>query len=86
MDPQTKPRFAPGCRLHKTEPMLLVPEGALKLVGSSRDILSRVNGQTTVAEIAAELAANYPATDAGRIQQEVAELLDRLHTRGVIKT
>ena len=85
MDTNAAPRLAAGCRLHPTEPLLLIPEGTLKLSGPSRDILSQLDGQRTVTEVIDRLHAQYADADKEMIQQDVIGLLDRMAQRGVIK-
>ena len=85
MDTNAAPRLAAGCRLHPTEPVLLIPEGTLKLSGPSRDILSQIDGRRTVAEVVDLLHAQYADADKEMIQQDVIGLLDRMAQRGVIK-
>lgn len=79
------PRLAAGCRLHPTEPMLLVPEGALKLAGPARDILSHVDGKQSAAAIVGHLLTQYPEAETAEIEQDVLALLERLRLRGVIR-
>ena len=48
------PRLAVGCRVNVTSPkemMLLVPEGALRLTGAGREIVSLIDGLATVENI-----------------------------------
>jgi pyrroloquinoline quinone biosynthesis protein D len=65
--------------------MLLVPEGALKLLGPSRQVLSRCDGQRSVADIVSELHTAFPAAGSERIQLDVEKLLEDLHARGVVR-
>ena len=60
-----RPSIAPGFRL-QWEPVqdahvLLYPEGMVKLNGSAGEILSRCDGQRTLADIVAALEAEYQA-------------------------
>ncbi len=75
------PRLAAGCRLHATEPILLIPEGTLKLSGPSRDILSLLDGRRSVAELIVLLQEQYAEV----VEQDVLDLLDRMAQRGVIR-
>jgi pyrroloquinoline quinone biosynthesis protein D len=81
MDTNAVPRLAAGCRLHATEPILLIPEGTLKLSGPSRDILSLLDGRRSVAELIVLLQAQYAEV----VEQDVLDLLDRMAQRGVIR-
>ncbi|WP_255550922.1 PqqD family peptide modification chaperone [Granulicella sp. dw_53] len=79
------PRLAPGCRLHPTESVLLVPEGTLNLTGPTREILTRLDGTQTVTSIVTELLKQYEGADAVEVQADVLGLLDRMQQRGVIR-
>jgi len=85
MDIQSIPKLAPGCRLHPTEPILLIPEGTLTLSDTARDILLSVDGRRSVAEIVDALLAEYAGADRVMIQDDVVALLDRMAQRGVIR-
>ncbi len=85
MDLNATPRLAPGCRLHPTEAVLLIPEGTLKLQGPARDILAQLNGKQSVAAIVDELAQQYEGVDRDDIQQDVVSLLERMELRGVVR-
>lgn len=85
MDTDSIPRLAAGCRLHPTEPLLLIPEGTLKLSGPSRDILSSLDGVRTVGELIDILHAQYAGADKEQIRQDVLNLLERMQQRGVVR-
>jgi pyrroloquinoline quinone biosynthesis protein D len=85
MDLNATPRLAPGCRLHPTEPVLLIPEGTLKLQGPAREILAHLDGKQSVASIVDELVKQYEGVDSADIQQDVLGLLDRMEQRGVVR-
>jgi pyrroloquinoline quinone biosynthesis protein D len=85
MDLNAIPRLAPGCRLHPTEAVLLIPEGALNLQGPAREILSHLDGKRTVAAIAEDLIQQYPGANGDEIRQDVLTLLERMVQRGVVR-
>jgi pyrroloquinoline quinone biosynthesis protein D len=85
MDLNATPRLAPGCRLHPTEAVMLIPEGTLKLQGPARDILAHLNGRQSVAAIVDKLAKQYDGVDRDDIQQDVLSLLERMEQRGVVR-
>jgi pyrroloquinoline quinone biosynthesis protein D len=85
MDLNATPRLAPGCRLHPTEAVMLIPEGTLKLQGPAREILARLDGKQSVAAIVDELLKQYEGVDRDDIQQDVLSLLDRMEQRGVVR-
>lgn len=80
------PRLSPGCRLHPSEPVLLIPEGALKLAGTARELLLLMDGNRTVGGIVSILLEQYPDATPAEIDQDVLGVLDRLEQRGVIRT
>ena len=85
MDLNSIPRLAPGCRLHPTQSVLLVPEGMLNLSGPTREILSRLDGRQSVTAIVADLLLQYADADVNEVQGDVLSLLDRMEQRGVIR-
>jgi pyrroloquinoline quinone biosynthesis protein D len=85
MDLNATPRLAPGCRLHPTEPVLLIPEGTLNLQGPAREILTYLDGKQSVAGIMDALHKQYPSVDSDHMQQDVLSLLDRMVQRGVVR-
>lgn len=82
------PRLALGCRFGigqgKTD-LLLFPEGALRMNQSSRQIVQRCDGKRSIAEIVADLQRSFPSEDVDRLQQDVLQLLSRMHAKGVIE-
>ena len=85
MDTNATPKLAPGCRLHPTEAVLMIPEGTLKLSGPARDILSQLDGKRTISEVVDLLHAQYADADRTMIEQDVLSLLDRMAQRGVLR-
>ena len=80
-------RLAPGVRL-QTDPatgdeVLLYPEGILILNETAREIVTRCDGKTTIAEIVAALAAEYESS-AAELGSDVGECLDDLRRRKLI--
>ena len=84
MDLNATPRLAPGCRLHPTEAVMLIPEGTLNLQGPAREI-AHLDGKQSVAAIVDELLKQYEGVDRDDIQQDVLSLLDRMEERGVVR-
>jgi pyrroloquinoline quinone biosynthesis protein D len=85
VDIHSTPRLAPGCRLHPTEAVLLVPEGTLNLAGPSRDILAQLDGKQTVAAIVDRLLEQYTGAPKDEMTQDVLNLLNRMEQRGVVR-
>jgi pyrroloquinoline quinone biosynthesis protein D len=63
---------------------LLIPEGALQLNSSGVRIVSACDGVRTFGEIVRILQEEYQSADPGRIKQETADVLERLHARRVV--
>lgn len=82
----SKPALAVGCRWGGStqDPMLLVPEGAIKVQGTGRAILELCDGQRTFSEILAELQRLYFGADAERIRAEAGHFLEQLHDKRVV--
>ncbi len=85
MDMDSTPKLAPGCRLHPTEPTLLVPEGTLNLAGPARDILAQLDGKQNVAAIVDQLLQQYSGAPKDEMTQDVLNLLNRMEQRGVVR-
>ncbi len=77
------PQLAAGCRLNASRDMLLVPEGALRLYGSARQIVEFCDGQHNFREIVSALQQRF-AGDGARIEQDTAAFLERLYDRRVV--
>jgi pyrroloquinoline quinone biosynthesis protein D len=82
------PVLKPGCRLSAasgSEPLLLIPEGALRLQGPGRRILELCDGQRTLADVIGQLQAEYPAAEPSKISGEVSTFLQGLAEKGAIE-
>ncbi len=82
----SKPALAVGCRWggSKEDPMLLFPEGALKVQGTGLAILDLCDGQRTFPEIVEELHRRYFGSDAQRIRDDASKFLERLHEKRIV--
>jgi pyrroloquinoline quinone biosynthesis protein D len=80
IDPNSKPRLAPGCRLgeNNSQRVLLMPERALRLNGPSLEIVSRCDGTRTVAQIVHELQKLYAKAEPARVERDVLGYLGLL--------
>lgn len=85
MDMHSIPKLAPGCRLHPSEAVLLVPEGTLNLSGPARDILAQLDGKQNVAAIVDQLLAQYSGAPKDEMTQDVLSMLSRMEQRGVVR-
>ncbi|MGI3778060.1 MAG: pyrroloquinoline-quinone synthase PqqC [Janthinobacterium lividum] len=86
IDPQVRPRLAPGVRLHndpKRGWVLLCPERVIETQGPTSEILRRCDGQRTLAAIIDELAVAFVA-DRAVIAGDVAALLQELATKKLV--
>ena len=83
---ESRPRLAAGCRwgTHQEEPVILYPEGMIRLQDTGRSILELCNGERTVQEIVASLALRYTAADPTRIRADVAAFLESLRQKRII--
>jgi len=83
---EIKPALATGCRWggSQQEPILLIPEGAIRVQGTGLAILQLCNGQRTFSEILAELQQSYSGADAQRIREDAARFLEQLHEKRVV--
>ncbi len=74
------PVLAQGVRFRRSadgQGLLLIPEGVVNLNDSAAAIIELVDGQRTVAEIAALLATRY-GMDVAAIASDIEDLLQRL--------
>lgn len=82
------PKIAAKARLQidkvSGEPILLYPEGLLKLNSTGAAILALCDGQHSVQEIAVELARRYNTTP-GAIRSDVNEYLNTLYRRTLLE-
>lgn len=81
-----KPALANGCRWggSQEEPVLLFPEGAIKVKGTGLVILGLCDGQRTFSEILAELQRLYFGAEPQRIRQEAERFLEQLQEKRIL--
>jgi pyrroloquinoline quinone biosynthesis protein D len=84
---ETRPRLAPGVRLHfdKTREawVLLGPERVIEAEGPAHEILKRCDGKRTLAQIVDELAVLF-AADRSVIEADVTEMLAELVAKRLV--
>jgi len=82
----SKPALAVGCKWGGTseEPLVLFPEGAIKVKGTGFTILSLCNGTRTFAEILVELQRHYFGPNAQRIRDDATSFLQKLHEKRIV--
>jgi pyrroloquinoline quinone biosynthesis protein D len=80
LDPDSRPRLAPGCRLgeNNSQRVLLMPERALRLLGPSLEIIERCDGNHTVAAIVADLQKIYSKAKPEKVEQDILGYLQLL--------
>ena len=80
------PRLAAGCRWGGTEeePMVLFPEGVIRVQGSGLLILQLCDGQRSLADIVRELEAQYILVQPGKIRSDVVAFLEQLHDKRIV--
>ena len=87
LDGASIPHLAAGVRLQHDAArgrwVLLAPERVVVPDTTAVDVLQRLDGTASVAELTAALAEEYDAP-AEQIQADVLELLDDLQRRGLI--
>lgn len=87
LDGASIPRLAAGVRLQhdaaRERWVLLAPERVVVPDATAVDVLQRLDGTASVADLVTALAGEYDAP-AEQIQADVLELLDDLQKRGLI--
>src|ERR1700687_1799411 len=80
------PKFAAGCRWGGTTeaPVVLFPEGAIRVEGTGRIILELCDGRFSLAEIVQKLEAQFMLAPKGKIRAEVQVFLEQLHAKRII--
>jgi coenzyme PQQ biosynthesis protein PqqD len=80
------PKFAAGCRWGGTTeaPVVLFPEGAIRVEGTGRIILELCDGHFSLAEIVQKLEAQFMLAPKGKIRAEVQVFLEQLHAKRII--
>ena len=81
----SQPRLAAGCRWGKEgeDPVVLVPEGMIRLQGTGQSVLALCDGERTLGQIVETLSTRYSA-DATKIREDVARFLEGLQQKRVV--
>ena len=81
-----QPRFAAGCRwsTQGEEPVVLFPEGMIRVQGTGQNILELCDGQRTVLDIVTALSATYSGADPVKIREDVGSFLEALRQKRII--
>ncbi len=65
-------------------PVVLFPEGAIRVEGTGRIILELCDGHFTLAEIVRKLEEQFMLAPKGKIRADVLTFLEQLHAKRVI--
>ena len=82
----SKPALAVGCKWGGTEeePLILYPEGAMKVHGTSLAILALCDGERMFSDIMQELQRQYFGADARRIREDAASFLEQMQAKRIV--
>jgi len=80
------PRLAAGCRWGGTTeaPVVLFPEGAIKVEGTGRAILELCAGQLTIAQIVQRLEQQFILAPRDKIRADVISFIQQLHDKRIL--
>lgn len=80
------PKLAAGCRWGGTTeaPVVLFPEGAIKVEGTGRVILELCTGQLSLGEIVQKLERQFIFAPPDKIRADVISFLEQLHAKRII--
>jgi coenzyme PQQ biosynthesis protein PqqD len=81
------PRFAEGCRWGGTTeaPVVVVPEGTVRLEGTGRIILELCDGHLSLAEIMQKLETQFFLAPKDKVRAEARTFLEQLYAQGIIE-
>ncbi len=65
-------------------PVVLFPEGAIRVEGTGRIILELCDGNFSLAEIVQKLEAQFTLAPAGKVRADVLAFLEQLHDKRII--
>ena len=84
--PISQPRLAAGCRwaTHAEKPVVLYPEGMIRIQGTGQDILELCDGERTVQQIVEVLAQKFAAADPAKILDDVGTFLEALQKKRIV--
>lgn len=83
---ESVPKFAAGCRWGGTieAPVVLFPEGTIRVEGTGRIILELCEGHFTLAEIVQKLETQFMLAPKGKIRADVQTFLEQLHAKRIL--
>ncbi len=82
-----RPALKRGCRLSTSgpEPLLLIPEGVLRLQGPGKSILELCDGQRSLSGVVEDLKITFPSADSAKMETDVLAFLKALAAKGAIE-
>lgn len=80
------PKFAEGCSWGGTSdaPIVVAPEGVVRVEGTGRIILELCDGHFTLAEIVQKLETQFFLAPKDKIRGEVRTFLEQLHANRIL--
>lgn len=80
------PKLAAGCRWggSEEEPVVLFPEGAIRVQGTGLLVLQLCDGQHSLADIVKELESQFILAQPGKIRADVIAFLEQLHEKRIV--
>ena len=80
------PKLAAGCRWGGTTeaPVVLFPEGAIKVEGTGRVILELCTGQFSLTQIIQSLQEQFILAPKDKIRTDVINFLEQLHAKRIL--
>ena len=84
--PSSQPRLAPGCRwsTNAGKPVVLYPEGMIRVEGTGENILRLCDGERTFQDIVTSLSEQYGAADPEKIAQDASGFLEALQRKRIV--
>jgi pyrroloquinoline quinone biosynthesis protein D len=85
--PKLVPKLIRNCRLSESPAqgdMLVMPEGAIRLKGTSKEIIVLCDGARSIDDIVNALRAKYSTKDPAELEKETLEFLETLKNKRVL--
>jgi coenzyme PQQ biosynthesis protein PqqD len=81
------PKLAEGCRWSGTTeaPVVISPEGTVRVEGTGRIILELCDGHFSLAEIVQKLETQFMLAPKGKVRAEVRVFLEQLHAERIVE-
>ena len=81
------PKLAEGCRWSGTteDPVVISPEGTVRVEGTGRIILELCDGHFSLAEIVQKLETQFMLAPKGKVRAEVRVFLEQLHAERIVE-